>query len=430
MKTLYLECNMGAAGDMLTAALLELCPNPVDFVARLNDLGLPGVTFQTKQAVKCGITGTRMKIKIHGMEEDSLDAADSFSQAHCHTSPHEGYHHNDMKQLHGGHQHETVQGHHTHIHRGLHEIKHIISDLILPQKVKEDIIAVYTLIAEAEGHVHGRPITEVHFHEVGALDAVADVTAVCLLIYELNPDYIVASPIHVGSGQVHCAHGILPVPAPATAWILRDVPTYGGEIRGELCTPTGAALLKYFVNEFGSQPLMQVEQIGYGCGKKEFPQANCVRAMLGERPDNRESIVELCCNLDDMTPEAVGFAINELFTAGALDVYTTAIGMKKSRPGFLLTCMCRSEQREEMLRLLFLHTTTLGIRENVCNRYTLERTMQTVETEYGPVRVKRVSGWGIEREKTEYEDLAAIARERGVSLAQAAQWFAQSVLKP
>ena len=393
MKTLYLDCGMGAAGDMLSAALLELHPEPEQFVKRLNRLGIPKVEFQAEPAVKCGITGTHMTVKVDGMEEVSTD------------------HHEEA------HHYEHHYGEHIH-HHNMQSITAIVGNLDIQEEVKKDILAVYDLIAQAESHVHGRPVDEIHFHEVGSMDAVADVTAVCLLMHELKPERVVASPVHVGSGHVHCAHGILPVPAPATAWILQDIPTYGGKVRGELCTPTGAALLKYFVQEFGSQPPMRVEGIGYGCGQKEFEVANCVRAMCGETADNQDYIVELRCNLDDMTPEAVGFAMEELFAAGALDVYTTAVGMKKNRPGILLTCMCKEKQREEMIRLLFLHTTTLGVRESVCNRYTLKRKMKTETTVYGNVRIKEVSGWGIKRQKAEYEDLARIAREQEMPIAQ------------
>lgn len=445
MKTLYLDCSMGAAGDMLTAALLELYPEPEQFVERLNHLGIPGGVYKAEPAVKCGITGTHMSVSVNGVEEESVDVHEhSHGEGHHHTHDHAGMHgsneHGDghsheedhyaehhhevctATQNHEEHSHEvheTAHGHeHHHEHHDLHSIQHTVEHLHLPEKVKEDVLAVYDLIAQAESHVHGRPVTEVHFHEVGTLDAVADVAAVCLLIHELAPERIVASPVHVGSGQVHCAHGILPVPAPATAWLLQEIPTYGGTVQGELCTPTGAALLKHFVQEYGSQPPMRVEKIGYGCGKKEFERANCVRAMLGKTAEGRDSVLELCCNLDDMTPEAIGFAMEELFAAGALDVYTTPIGMKKNRPGVLLTCMCRETQREQMIQLLFLHTTTLGIRESVCNRYTLKRSMETIETEYGPVRIKKVTGWNIQREKAEYEDLAKIAREQGMSIAQ------------
>ncbi len=256
MKTLYIECNMGAAGDMLMAALLELCPEPEAFVEKLNALQIPKVTYKMEKSVKCGVTGTHMSVLVDGAEEKSIDV---------HT------HH------HGEHSHS-----HSHSHARQEEIAHMITHFNLPETVKQDAIAVYHLIAEAESHVHGKPIDEIHFHEVGNLDAVADVVGVCYLMHELNVEQIVTSPIHVGSGQVHCAHGILPVPAPATAYILRGVPVYSGEIRGELCTPTGAALLKYFSKSFGSMPVMRIDKIGYGMGKKDFEAANCVRAMLGE----------------------------------------------------------------------------------------------------------------------------------------------------
>ena len=296
------------------------------------------------------------------------------------------------------------------------DIRHILSHLDIPQDVREDAEEVYELIALAESHAHGRPVEEIHFHEVGALDAVADVVAVCWLIHDLAPEQILASPIHVGWGQVRCAHGILPVPAPATAHILRDVPTYGGSVEGELCTPTGAALLKHFAQSFGPSPVMRVEKIGYGMGKKDFEAANCLRAMLGQTQEGRETIAQLCCNLDDMTPEALGFVQERLWEAGALDVTTTPVGMKKNRPGVLLTCMCRLEDRERLVSLLFRHTTTLGIRESQCSRYTLSRSQRSLETPWGPVRIKTSAGWGVTREKPEYEDLAKIAREQDLPL--------------
>ncbi len=438
MKTIYLECNMGAAGDMLAAALLELHPDRQGFIKRLNAIGLPGVRFEAESSVKCGITGTHMRITVNGVEEESYDGHEH-AHAHEHGDHHhehdcehghEHYEHNDCEHSHGHHEHNDCEhGHehqehthshgHHHAHYGLKDIAHTVSHLDLPDKVRSDVLSVYRLIAEAESHAHGRPIDEIHFHEVGSLDAIADITAVCLLINELAPERIIASPIHVGCGQVRCAHGVLPVPAPATAWILKDVPTYGGEVRGELCTPTGAALIKYFADEFGVQPAMRIRNIGYGCGKKDFEWANCIRAMLGETTMNRDSVVELSCNLDDMTPEAVGFAMERLFEAGALDVYTLPAGMKKNRPGILLTCICRHEQREKMVKTMFMHTTTLGIRESECNRYILDRKVETLCTEYGSIRVKKAEGWGVKREKPEYDDLAAVARKYGISIAQA-----------
>lgn len=379
MRTLYLDCGMGAAGDMLTAALLELLPEPESFVAELNGLGIPGVEFSAEKCQKCGISGTHMAVKVRGQEE---------GEAHPHT------------------------------HGSLHDIRAVVQALPIPTMVKLDILSVYEEIAQAESHVHGVPVNQIHFHEVGTLDAVADVTAVCLLLHRLAPKQILASPVHVGSGTVKCAHGILPVPAPATAYLLRGIPMYGGEISGELCTPTGAALLKHFVTEFGKMPPMRVESIGYGMGKKDFPRANCIRALLGETQETGDEIAELRCNLDDMTGEDIGFAMEALLAGGALDVFTTPIGMKKSRPGVLLTVLCRPSEQEKMAKLLFRHTTTLGVRVGLCSRFTLRRSEEVTQTPYGPVRRKISRGYGVCREKPEYEDLAAIARAQGKSLTQ------------
>jgi uncharacterized protein (TIGR00299 family) protein len=298
------------------------------------------------------------------------------------------------------------------------DIRSIVHALHIPTMVKLDIMAVYDEIAQAESRVHGVPIEHIHFHEVGTMDAIADITAVCLLMQELCVEQVIASPVHVGSGQVRCAHGILPVPAPATAYILRDVPICGGSIQGELCTPTGAALLKHFVTKFGDLPAMKVKSIGYGMGKKDFERANCVRVLLGEMEDKPEGIWELRCNLDDMTGEQVGFALEILMEQGALDAFTTPIGMKKSRPGVLLTVLCREADKEKMVHLLFKHTTTLGIRENFCARHTLQRREETVDTPYGPIRRKISTGYSVQRSKWEYEDIARIAKEKNLSIQQ------------
>ena len=385
MRTLYIDCGMGAAGDMLTAALLELLPDREGFVRKLNSLGIPGVTVVAERSEKCGINGTHIRVMVHGEEEN--------------------------EHMHGHH-------HHDHHHGSMSEIRSIVSGLPIPTMVKLDIMAVYEEIARAESHVHGVPVDQIHFHEVGSMDAVADIAAVCMLMYELDVDQVIASPVHVGSGQVRCAHGILPVPAPATAHILREIPIYGGSIRGELCTPTGAALLKHFVTEFGDMPAMKLKAMGYGMGKKDFERANCLRVLLGETKEKPEGIWELSCNLDDMTGEQLGYAMEVLMEQGALDAFTTPIGMKKSRPGVMLTVLCREADKERMIGLLFKHTTTLGIREAFCNRHTLNRRVETVDTAYGSVRKKVSFGHGIRRSKFEYEDVARAAKENNISISE------------
>lgn len=402
MKTLYLECNMGAAGDMLAAALLELHPNPTDFINRLNALNIPGTAVSFSPREKCGIRGTGFIVAVNGCEEESMD------HHHEHTHAHE--HHNH-------HVHHEHHEHHEHHHSSLHDIEHIVSAFPIPQTVRDDIMSVYNLIAQAESRAHGKPTDQIHFHEVGTMDAVADITAVCLLIHELSPDNILASPVNVGFGQVHCAHGILPVPAPATAFILEGVPIYSGSLRGEMCTPTGAALLRHFVSAFVPIPVMSVAAIGYGMGKKDFEAANCLRAILGETADASGEVTELACNLDDMTPEDIAYAAEVLLKAGALDVFTTPVTMKKGRPGVMLTCLCSSDCRNDMIRLIFKHTSTIGIRWHISGRATLSRREYTVSGTWGPIRMKESSGWGVFRKKAEFEDLKAAAEKENLSLA-------------
>ena len=404
MRTLYFDCGMGAAGDMLTAALLELLPEQDAFLDELNRLGIPGAHIKKELSAKCGINGTRIRVTVDGAEEEMPDL-----HAHHHDHEHEHEHAHDH-----GHTHADGNMHH---HSGMHEIEDIIHGLNLPQKVREDILAVYKQIAEAESNAHGVPVTEIHFHEVGTMDAIADITAVCMLMDKIDPQRVVVSPIHVGSGHVRCAHGILPVPAPATAYILRDVPIYGGGVKGELCTPTGAALLKHFATEFGDMPVMKVQAIGYGMGKKDFEAANCVRALLGETADGKDVISELSCNIDDMTPEAIGFAMECFFEAGALDVYTVPIGMKKSRPGTRICVMCWESAKDKMVSLILKHTTTLGVREHISRRYILNRTSSTVDTPFGQIHKKQSEGYGVAKVKYEFDDLARIAKEKDLSIA-------------
>ena len=413
MKTLYLECGMGAAGDMLTAALLELTEDRQAFVDQMNALSLPGVRVCAEPAVKCGITGTHMKVTVNGMEEE---AGDDHHHGHDHDHDHHHHEHEHGHDHHDHHHDHEHDHHHTHHHASVGEINVLIDSLPVSDRVKADAKAVYALIAEAESKVHGRPVTEIHFHEVGTMDAVADVVGVCLLMEQLAPEQVIASPVHTGSGHVHCAHGILPVPAPATALILEGIPSYSAGVKGELCTPTGAALLKHFVSRFGDRPVMSVSAVGYGMGKKDFDRANCLRAFLGESEGEREQITKLECNLDDMTGEDIGFATEQLLAAGARDVFTQPVYMKKNRPGILLSVICLPEEADRLAEVMMKHTTTLGIRRQDMSRYALRRRVETVSTAHGEVRVKRAAGMGAERVKPEYEDLAAIAREKGLSL--------------
>ena len=433
MKTLYIECAMGAAGDMLMASLYELLPDKEAFLNTMNGLGLPGGAGKAQAAKTCGIAGTPMAVTLHG-EEETEPAAPGHSHgeaqeeahlnSHPHDHAHDHEHHHDHEHPHEEHDHmhsgEQVHDHtHAHHHATPGHIAEIIDALPLPQEVRTAARAVYDDIAKAEAKAHGCPVGDVHYHEVGALDAVADVTGVCYALYLLHPDKIVVSPIHVGGGTVRCAHGIMPVPAPATANLLEGVPTYGGSIQGELCTPTGAALLAHFASGFGPMPVMTVEQIGVGIGTKDFGQANCVRAFWGDtREEANGQITELVCNIDDMTPEALAFACGRLLELGALDVYTVPGTMKKGRPGHLLTVLCDANKVSDLVREVLRHTTSNGLRVRHCEKYFLEPSAGEVQTQWGPVRVKYAQGFGIRHAKPEYEDAAALARKHGVSYQQ------------
>ncbi len=386
---------MGAAGDMLMSALSELIPNPDAFVEKLNNIGIPDVKIERRTVTKCGIRGIGIDVLIHGHGEE-----------HIH-------------EFHEHHEHHHEHGHHH--HTGIKEITDIAKNLNVSDKVKQDIIAVYNIIAEAESAAHGCLVNQIHFHEVGNMDAIADIAGVCMLIEEINPDRIICSHIHVGSGQVKCAHGILPVPAPATAHILQGVPTCGGKVSGELCTPTGAALLKHFADVFTDEYHITAEKIGYGMGKRSFYDADgteilsAVRAVFSEN-NMTDKIIMLSCNIDDMTGEQIGYASQRLFESGALDVYTMPIYMKKNRTGALLTVICAENNKNDMIKQIFKHTSTIGIRETAAGRYVLDRREEIASTRYGDVRVKISSGFGVTKIKAEYEDLKKIADENNIAI--------------
>ena len=416
MRTLYIECRMGAAGDMLMSALYELMDEEQkkEFLERMNGLGLPGVKITSRKSSTCGISGTHMEVTVYGEEEHEHE----HGHEHGHGEPHPGHHGYGHEEMHGDH-----PGHH---HADPLHISELIGGLDLPEEVRANAGQVYDAIADAEAKAHGCPVEQVHFHEVGALDAVADVTGVCYAMYLLKPERIVVSPVHVGSGTVRCAHGIMPVPAPATANLLSGVPMYGGSIQGELCTPTGAALLVHFADSFGDMPVMSGTDVGIGIGTKEFDQANCVRIFLGEeisgtnvKKSGNGEIAELVCNIDDMTPEALAFAAARLIELGALDVYTVAGTMKKGRPGWELTVLCETDRIDETARNIMRETTTNGVRVRLCEKYFLTPGIETIQTERGKVRIKTAEGFGIRHEKPEYEDTAACARKEQISYREA-----------
>lgn len=383
MRAIYLDLSMGAAGDMLAAALLELHPEPQRFIDGFNAALSGKVRLIAERRSKQGIMGLHVTMDIGGEVE--------------------------------GEEH-TRHEHHHHEHASVSKIYGVIDALPLPERVRRDAKAVYAMIAEAESAVHGQSMEQIHFHELGTMDALGDVVCVCMLMSELAPERVLASPVTVGSGAVECAHGLLPVPAPATERLLRGIAYQAGEYTGEMCTPTGAALIKYYVNQVCPMPVMRVERCGYGFGTKDFGRLNAVRAMLGEVERQAESVIELRCNIDDMSGEELGFCVERLLDAGALDVWTQAIGMKKNRPAVMLCCLCHEAEREALLRCIFENTSTLGVREEVMSRHALVRRTETIETPLGALRIKHAEGFGVSRHKIEYDDLAAIARREGISL--------------
>lgn len=451
MKVLFLDCGMGLAGDMLMGALYELLSEEQKQTFFHKMLSLSGYNIQMipEKTAKCGVYGTHMKVLVKGQEECSHDRnsfsmscdalkSDSISypfasseavdhkEAKGHVHTHEGevhahaHTHTGEAHKHGGHHHTSMAD----IHR-------ILSELPLEKSVAEHAISVYQLIAEAESICHNTTIEQIHFHEVGELDAIADVVGNAVLMELLQVDAVYATPVNVGFGKVKCAHGILPIPAPATAEILKDLPVYAGKFEGEMCTPTGAALYKHYVTQTMQMPAMTMEKIGIGCGTKDFPAANVVRAILGNMDTEfghavvnasstgeQDRIVEITCNLDDMTGEELGFAMEVLLHAGALDVFFTPIYMKKNRPGYQLTVLCHKEEKESLISLIFRHTTTFGIRFCEKERCILPRTTETIRYEDETIRMKKSLLQNCSKAKPEYDDLAGIAIATGKSLSE------------
>lgn len=466
MKTMYIECNMGASGDMLMSALYEICEQKHLFLTTMNEVFAPyQIRIVPNSLTRCGICGTHMQVKIYGTEEgdalynEALARSATLSETPGKISGHKPKQQQEHDAQPENEQHEQTdhalaesnsaesdsaesEPVHEHKHTTYASVLEQINSLELPAEVKEHAAAIYRIIGEAEAAVHNTTLNNIHFHEVGSLDALADVVGCALLIHMLAPEQILASPIHVGNGFVNCAHGVLPVPAPATAEILKGVPYYTGSITSELCTPTGAAILKHYVSRFFSMPQLAPEAIGYGMGTKEFEIANCVRIFLGdaeptdslvknpaisaaETASSCESlppddyVLSVSCNIDDMTGEAIGLATEIFMAAGALDVYTIPIQMKKNRPGILMTCICKPEDRDKFTGLFFLHTSTRGVRFQLMERAKLDSTFETRSTYYGDIRFKKSAGYGIQKEKPEFEDLKSVVlkNECSVSLA-------------
>ena len=412
MANYHLDCSSGIAGDMFLGACLDLgMPVEVlsDVVARL---GLSGVSVEVRKASRGGFEGTRFRVLEHGRPLEGPDPEEAGQHEHHH---HEHGHHHDHGHHHGqehGHHH----GHHHHGQtRGLAEIRAMIQGSALSGAVKERALRLFQRLGEAEAKAHGMPIERVHFHEVGAIDSIVDLVGAAAAIEFLAPERLTCGPVNLGSGRVRMAHGEVSIPAPATAELLRGVPVFGGP-GGELTTPTGAVLLAELVDEFVELPAMVLEGVGYGLGKKDLPtHPNALRLLRGRSAGARAEVMVVETEIDDLPGEGFGFLMERLLDAGALDVYFTPVQMKKSRPGTLVTLLCRRPKLEELAGILLTESGALGCRYHAASRFEAEREILEVATAFGTVRIKRARLDGRPLAVApEFEDCRRLALASGV----------------
>lgn len=442
MKIAYFDCFSGISGDMTVGALLDAGADFDALKAGLDSLGVKGYTISAEKIVKKGVTATKFRVNVAGQHDHDHDHGHDHGHKHEHAHKHEHEHehkhdhdhahahahHHEHEHKHGhshahkhehGHKHE--HHHHHQPHRHLRHVVEIIDAGDLPQPVKDGAKATFRILAEAEASVHGMSIESVHFHEVGAVDSIVDTVGAHLALHLLGVEAVYASNVHVGSGTVKCAHGIMPVPAPATARLLQGIPAYGGDVAGELTTPTGAALLKSLATGFGTCPTMIAEAIGYGAGDRELPdRANVLRVQIGQAaevaggaPLETVSIVE--ANIDDMTGELIPDLIAALLAAGAKDAFVAPVIGKKGRPAYVATALCAPEASRRIAETMLRNSTSIGARIRSEERLVSDRAMTSVETAYGPIAVKVASLGGARLNAApEFESCRAAAEKNGV----------------
>ncbi len=430
-RILYLDCFSGASGDMIAGALLD-AGVPFDVLARVVDsLGLDGVGVSSDHVDRSGIGAAKFRVTVGGEAADAAatggparthDHPHTHEPGHAHEDGHTHAHGRDQAHAAGGaraHHHDGGHGRHHH-HRGLTEINEIVGRSSLSATGKARASRLFRRLAEVEAGIHRVPVETVHLHEVGAVDSIVDVVAAVCALELLAPDRVVASPLNVGSGTVECAHGVLPVPAPATAELLVGVPTYAQGPPAELVTPTGALIVTEYAGAYGPPPPMRVERIGYGAGDRNpAGRPNVLRALVGAGTGAGacERVVVLECQIDDMNPQLYGPLMDRLAAAGALDVFHAPIQMKKNRPGTLVTVVAPPGRREALSDVLFRESTTIGLRVTETERERLDREAVAVETPIGAVRVKVARrGGAIRNAAPEFEDCARLAAERGLSI--------------
>ncbi len=378
MKIAYFDCFAGAAGDMILGALLDAGLSPAVLKEQISRLGLSHYDIQMKEVRKKGIRGTQALVTVE-------------------------------------------QEHHCHHHRHLSRILDIIRSSALPESVKEKSSAIFRRLAEAEAKVHGIALEEVHFHEVGAADAIIDVVGSVIGLNVMGIEQIVCSPLHLGSGTVECAHGILPVPPPAVAELVRGLPVYSRGIEGELLTPTAAAIFTSLASAFGPVPSMRIQHIGYGAGRSDPAIPNFLRVMIGntEEAGNEEDdqVAVMECNMDDMNPQIYDYLMQKILEMGARDVFLTPVQMKKNRPGTMLTVISLPEQVGLFADFLLRETTSIGLRWRMEKRIKAQRRIETLETGFGTVRIKIAERAGtVVHISPEYEDCRKLAAEKNISL--------------
>jgi len=442
MRIAYLECFSGISGDMLLGALLDAGVSP-DLLRRTVDALGVDARLEISRVDRGGISAVKVDVIAAGEKELPREEFWEQQTAHDHEH-HEPVHEHSHEHPLAHHQHSDyshVQGHvhsHSRHHRGLKEIREIINSAAISATAKGRAIRIFEALGTAEAKIHNSDIEEIHFHEVGAIDAIVDIVCTAVAAEALGVDEWICSPLNVGGGTVTCAHGTFPIPAPATLELLKNAPIYSGEIQKELVTPTGAAIVSVLVSRFSQFPRMKTEKIAYGAGTRDFKgHPNVVRLVVGETAGEdalslpHEEITVLEANLDDMTPQVFGYVMEQALAAGALDVFATAVQMKKNRPGMLLTVLCRPEDTGRLRHIIFTETTTLGIRVRRETRMTLARRHVAVQTKWGEVRMKlaNLNGGGVVNYAPEYEDCRRIAELQHVPLKAVMQEAIKSYLE-
>ena len=432
MRIAYLECFSGMSGDMFLGALVDAGVSPRVLEDTVAALGV-GARLDISRVMRSGICATKVDVWVDGEKdlprEEYLDREEhKQSQSHEHSGQIHDREHHERSHFHSGKTRTGLSELHEHTHdhgRGLTEIRGIISVASISDRAKTSAIAIFEALGRAEAKIHNAPIESVHFHEVGAVDAMVDIVCAAVGAEALGVDEIICSPLNVGGGTVKCAHGTFPVPAPATVELLKDAPVYSSGLQAELVTPTGAAIVKTLARRFGAFPEMTIEKSGYGAGSRNFPgHPNVVRISVGEAASNTlaaktvsETITVLEANLDDLNPQVFGYVMDRLFEEGALDAFVVPVQMKKNRPGTLLAVLCKPEDSSNLTQLIFTETTTLGVRRRDEMRQTLARRWESVRTPWGEVRIKIASMNGtVTNYSPEYEDCRRIAAEHHVPL--------------